>query len=112
MNDIKSSWNEIENNKTRNDEIYWGARHPKQQNQTYYNKRYTKKKRHLLNKLIMSICILEEIALILIMLEMATLPEAGEEGKETLAILCGISIIKIIFIFRGRNRTEYINYNS
>mgnify|MGYP006958767886 FL=1 len=42
MNDkeyIEACWNEIEKNKTRNEEIYWGARHPKQQNQTYYNKK-------------------------------------------------------------------------
>ena len=50
MNDkeyIEACWNEIEKNKTRNDKIYWGARHPKQQNQNYYNKKgtYTKKKK-------------------------------------------------------------------
>lgn len=117
MNDkeyIEKCWNEIKKNKTRNDEIYWGARHPKQQNQIYYNKRgtYTKKKRHLFNKFLMCIAIIEEIGLAVIMFMMASLPEVDETGKEILAVLCGISIIKIIFIFRGRNRTEYINYNS
>ena len=56
MNDkeyIEACWNEIEKNKTRNEEIYWGARRPKNNNttnKTYYNKSYTKKKKHILQK--------------------------------------------------------------
>ena len=116
MNDkeyIEACWNEIEKNKTRNDKIYWGARHPKQQNQTYYNKKgtYTKRKRHIYNKLIMTILIIEEILIILAVLELI-----GESRKElemliyTIVII--LSIIKIVFIYRGRKKTEYINYNS
>ena len=116
MNDkeyIEACWNEIEKNKTRNEEIYWGARHPKQQNKTYYNKRetYTKRKKHIFNKLIMTILIIEEILIILAVLELI-----GESRKElemlVYTIVIILSIIKIVFIYRGRKKTEYINYNS
>lgn len=116
MNDkeyIEACWNEIEKNKTRNEEIYWGARHPKQQNQTYYNKKgtYTKKKRHLFNKLLIGILILEESTIIISLIGII-----GECKKEEemmfYTILIILSIIKISFIYRGRKRTEYKNYNS
>lgn len=117
MNDkeyIEACWNEIEKNKTRNEEIYWGARHPKQQNQTYYNKKgtYTKKKRHLFNKFLMCIGIIDEILLICIFISLSISSEVPEEEKIIITILFILSIIKIVFIYRGRKKTEYINYNS
>lgn len=123
----KKQWDKVE--LTNKQKIYYGARKPKEEN--YYKKTstlkewnkvkdyrtmndmaykteetyYYKKKRHIINKILIAVCILAEITIVLFF---ATELSTNKNETERIIILAylAISFIKIYLLVSGRKKDE------
>lgn len=102
---VKNEWKEVQKNPSIYQQIYWGARRPKQRVNKVV---HYKKKRHILNKILVTLGILSELYIILYLVAVLEEYAKTEEEVRIYLALIILSVTKIVLIFKGRKKTEKI----